>query len=91
MDITDEKDLEALKALKANPGIEILPEEPSFCKGVCYKVLIYNRTKGRKVEGAIVFPLVESYPSNKIELIASKNIKASLEVREGDFLEIESE
>ncbi len=65
-------------------GIEITPEDPSFCSAKCYPVLINDQLKG-----AIVLPLVEGYPENKMELIAPKMIKEALQVKEGDFLEVE--
>lgn len=65
-------------------GIEITPEDPSFCRAQCYPVLI-----GGRIKGAIVFPLVEGYPENKMELIASQNIKKTLSVKTGDDLEVE--
>ncbi len=65
-------------------GIEITPEGPSFCSAQCYPVLI-----GGRIKGAIVFPLVEGYPENKMELIASENIKKALSVEAGDDLEVE--
>lgn len=64
--------------------MEIIPEDPSFCNAQCYPVLINGRLKG-----AIVFPKVKDYPENKMELIASRNIKEVLSVREGDVLEVE--
>ncbi len=65
-------------------GIEIIPEEPSFCMARCYPVLINGQLKG-----AIVFPLVEEYPESKMELIASENIRKTLSAKIGDFLEID--
>jgi CTP-dependent riboflavin kinase len=50
----------------------------------CYPVLINGRLKG-----AIVFPRVEDYPENKMELISSQNIKEALSLKEGDVLEVE--
>jgi len=65
-------------------GKEIVPEDPSFCSAKCYPVLI-----GGRIKGTIVFPLVEGYPENKMELIAPQNIKNSLAVKTGDDLEVE--
>ena len=65
-------------------GVEITPEDPSFCSAKCYPVLIDGR-----LEGAIVYPLVKGYPENKMELIASQNIKKALSVNTGDSLEVE--
>ncbi|HMK51440.1 MAG TPA: DUF120 domain-containing protein, partial [Thermodesulfobacteriota bacterium] len=57
---------------------------PSFCSAQCYPVLIDGRLKA-----AIVFPTVDGYPENKVELIASENIKKALSVKAGDELEVE--
>jgi CTP-dependent riboflavin kinase len=65
-------------------GIEITPEDPSFCSAQCYPVLI-----GGRLKGAIVFPMVNGYPENKIELIAPQNIKEALSMKAGDYLEVE--
>ena len=84
LEIVDQKDLQKFEKLKATQGVVISPEDPSFCIGKCYSVLI-----GRKLRGAIVLPVVENYPKNKMELIASQNIKEALSVNTGDFLEVE--
>ena len=64
--------------------MEIIPEDPFFCNAQCYPVLINGRLKG-----TIVFPRVKDYPEDKMELIASQNIKEVLSVRRGDVLEVE--
>ena len=82
--IVDPESLQSFKELKATNGIEIKPEDPSFCSAKCYPVLINGQ-----IRGAIVFPLVEGYPENKMELIASQNIKETISVKAGDDLEVE--
>ena len=84
LEIDDPKDLQTFEALKATHGIEIIPEDPSFCSGKCYHVLINGGVKG-----AIVLPIVESYPKNKMELVTSENVKKVLSVETGDVLEVE--
>ena len=84
LDIVDPESLQNLKNLKAARGIEVLPQDLSFCHARCYPVLI-----GGQIIGAIVFPIVEGYPENKMELIASQNIKKALSVNTGDLLEVE--
>jgi riboflavin kinase, archaea type len=84
LEIVEPKDLQTFEALKATHGIEITPEDPSFCKGTCFQVLINGRVKG-----AIVLPVVESYPGDKMELITSENVKKALSVETGDVLEVE--
>jgi riboflavin kinase len=84
LEIFDSESLQAFKKLKTTKGVKITPEDPSFCSAQCYPVLI-----GGRLKGAIVFPLVDSYPENKMELIAPKNIKETLSVKAGDDLEVE--
>jgi CTP-dependent riboflavin kinase len=84
LEIVDPESLQNLKDLRGARGIEILPQDLSFCSAKCYPVLI-----GGRIKGAIVFPLVDGYPENKIELIAFQNIKKALSVNTGDFLEVE--
>jgi CTP-dependent riboflavin kinase len=84
LEIVDPKSLKTFKYLKAKKGVEIAAEDPSFCSAQCYPILINGQLKG-----AIIFPLVEGYPENKMELIASENIKKALSVKAGDDLEVE--
>jgi riboflavin kinase, archaea type len=84
LEIVDPEFLQTFKELKAMRGKEITPEDPSFCSAQCYPVLINGQ-----LEGAIVFPLVDGYPGDKMELIASENIKKALSLKAGDSLEVE--
>jgi riboflavin kinase len=86
LEIIDPESIQTFNALKTKMQIEITPEDPSFCSAQCYPVLINGQLKG-----AIVFPLVEGYPENKMELIASRNIKEALSFNTGDMLEVEIE
>jgi len=84
LEIVDPESLQHFKDLKAARGVEVTPEDSSFCSAKCYPVLIAGRLKG-----AIVFPVVENYPENKMELIASQKIKETLSLTTGDILEVE--
>ena len=84
LEIIGQEDLQIFERLKATQGVEILPEDPSYCSAKCYPVLINGLLRG-----AIVLPMVEGYPKNKMELIASQNIKTALSVKTGDDLEVE--
>ena len=84
LEIVDPESIRTFKELKSQKGIEITPQDPSFCSAKCYPVLIDGQLKG-----AIVFPLVKDYPENKMELIASQNIKKALSATTGDYLEVE--
>jgi CTP-dependent riboflavin kinase len=85
LEIVDPESLRSFNELKARRGIEITPEDPSFCNAKCYLVLINGELKG-----AIVLPVVQGYPENKMELIASENIKKALSLSTGDLLEVET-
>lgn len=84
LEIVDQESLQLFKNLKTTAGIEITPEDSSFCSASCYPVLINDRLRG-----AIVLPLVEDYPENKMELISPKKIKEALQAKEGDMIEVE--
>jgi riboflavin kinase len=84
LEIIDPKSLQSFNVLKTKKGIEITPEDPSFCSAQCYPVLINGQLRA-----AIVLPLVEDYPENKVELIASQNIKEILLMKTGEMVEVE--
>jgi CTP-dependent riboflavin kinase len=84
LEIVDPESLRNFKELKSMRGKEIIPKAPSFCSAQCYPVLI-----GGLLKGAIVLPMVKGYPENKMELIASQNIKKALSAKTGDYLEVE--
>ena len=84
LEISTGDDLENLERLRRMEGIEIIPEDPSFCRGKCYLALV-----GGQLRGAVVVPEVPDYPNNKIELISGQNIKKSLFVKTGDLLEVQ--
>jgi CTP-dependent riboflavin kinase len=85
LEIVDPESLQSFNSLKTKKGVEIIPEDPSFCSAQCYPVLINGQLKA-----AIVFPLVKDYPENKMELIASEKIKEALFLNTGDLLEVET-
>jgi CTP-dependent riboflavin kinase len=85
LEIVDPESLQSFNSLKTKKGVEITPEDPSFCSAQCYPVLINGQLKA-----AIVFPLVDGYPENKMELIASEKIKEALFLNTGDLLEVET-
>jgi len=84
LEITEPPDLEAFESLKAREGVEITPEQASFCSARCYPVLIAGAIKG-----AIVFPCVADYPRNKMELIASVHVRKALSLTAGDIIAVE--
>ena len=84
LEIGDSEDLKRLADLKNQEGIELIPDEPSFCKAKCYPTLIAG-----KIKGAVIIPMISDYPNKKLELIASVNIKQTLSMDTGDILEVD--
>lgn len=82
--IEEPEDLKRLQDLKNGVGIELTPEEPSFCSAKCYRVLIAGTIKG-----AVIIPMVQDYPMKKLELVAPVNIKETLSLDTGDILEVD--
>jgi HAD superfamily hydrolase (TIGR01509 family) len=72
------------QALRASPGVPVVPPVPDWCEGRCYPV----RVEGR-VPGAIVFPGVPAYPEDQLELIASVSLRETLPRSEGDPVSVE--
>ncbi|MFQ5539124.1 MAG: DUF120 domain-containing protein [Candidatus Binatia bacterium] len=72
-------------------GVDIVPPEPSFCRARCLLARIEGLSKdgsdGMRV--AVLVPEVDSYPANKVEVIAPFPIKESLHLQDGDRLTLQ--
>ena len=79
-----EDDLLIIESLDKEKGIELVSPDPKFCNAKTFRVSL------GKVSGAIVMPeeKVRVHPKNIIEIIAPSNIKTSLNVKDGDILNI---
>lgn len=82
--VEEPEDLKRLQDLKKVVGIELTPEEPSFCSANCFRTLIAGTIKG-----AVIIPMVTDYPMKKLELVAPVNIKETLSLDTGDILEVD--
>jgi riboflavin kinase len=65
-------------------GILIVPEDEKLRVGKCFRVRVE-----RKIEGAVIVPLVANYPEDQVEIIAPENLRKSLRLRDGDEVSIE--
>ena len=76
--------LPAVGILDRQKGIELISPDPKFCNAMVFKASLGD------VNGAVIFPeeKVRVHPKNIIEIIAPLNIKASLNVEDGDSLKI---
>lgn len=72
-------------------AIEIVPPEQSFCCALCFPLEVSACRTGetKRIRGAALWPQVENYPPDKVEIVAPVNIKESLGVRDGDSLRLE--
>lgn len=67
--------------LKMTDGIHMdNPNDgPHDCDAKCWKVSIDDR-----IDGAIVYPLVEGYPPAQVEVIAAVGIRDAFNIEDGD-------
>jgi CTP-dependent riboflavin kinase len=78
-----EEYLSIVKSLdQKKTGIELISPDPNFCNARVFAVSL------GEISGAIILPeeKVRVHPKNIIEIIAPLNIKASLNVKDGDFI-----
>ena len=71
--------------IKRSPGIRIVNPGggPHDCNARCSPVTVAG-----SIEGAIVVPEVDNYPSTQVEIIADIGVRAALRIEDGDPLEI---
>jgi len=79
-----EEFLPTLELLNQKTGIELISPDPQFCNALVFRVSL------RDISGAVILPdeKVRVHPKNIIEIIAPLNIKASLNVKDGDFVSV---
>lgn len=75
----DPADEAAWRRLRAEPGIQILPDEAGACLSRCYPVLVNDR-----IRGAIILPEVAGYPPDVIEIIAEGHLRSTLGLADAD-------
>jgi CTP-dependent riboflavin kinase len=76
------RDLPIIESLDREKGIELISPDPKFCNAKAFAVSL------GEINGAIIMPeeKVRVHPQNIIEIIAPLNIKAALDVRDGDLV-----
>ena len=74
------EDLPIIESLDREKGIELISPDPKFCNGKAFPVLL------GEIGAAIIIPeqKVRVHPKNIVEIIAPLNIKASLNIKDGD-------
>ena len=79
-----EEFLPAIELLDQKTGIELISPDPQFCNAMVFQVSLQD------IIGAVILPeeKVRVHPKNIVEVIAPLNIKASLNVKDGDSLNV---
>lgn len=79
-----EEFLPAIEFLDQKKGVELISPDPQFCNAMVFRVSL------KDIIGAVILPeeKVRVHPKNIIEIIAPQNIKASLNVKDGDSVTI---
>ena len=73
----------AWETVQASVPMEMAAHDESQCAAKLYPAVV-----GLKQVGTIVLPTVADYPSDKVEIIAPVNLRDSLELKDGDLVEV---
>jgi CTP-dependent riboflavin kinase len=73
-----------VESLEKEKGIELISPDPKFCNGKAFPVLL------GEMRAAIIMPeeKVRVHPKNIIEIIAPLNLKAALNLKDGDSVTV---
>ena len=73
-----------IESLNREEGVELISPDPKFCNAKAFAVSLGD------ISGAIIMPdeKVRIHAENIIEIIAPLNIKASLNIGDGDFISV---
>ena len=85
MIVDDPNSMPVWVRIKRTPGIRIdnPGDGPHDCDARCYPVTVAGR-----IDGAIVVPEVDNYPSAQVEIIADISVRAALGIEDGDPVQI---
>ena len=70
-------------------GTPLTSAVDGHCGAKLYSVEIYQAAGSVKVSGAVLFPEVDDYPQDKIEIVAPVRLKDHFRVHDGDQLTVE--
>ncbi len=79
--LLEPESLAAWQALLSAPGLAIPPGEAGYCAARCYPVLVAGQ-----LPAAVMYPEVDGYPADKVELIAPLRLSEALGLAEGDVV-----
>ena len=89
--LDSEEEVARWKEIRARLAcVRIPPPDPSFCAARCWHARVKATAgEGAELSGAVLLPLLEDYPADKVEFIAPVRVKDSLGARDGDRLTLE--
>ena len=79
--LDDAESLAELQSLRSRDGIGIRAPDDNNCHARSYPVQVNNR-----VTGAIIYPEVDSYPDDQVEVIAPLSLRRYFSLNDGDRL-----
>lgn len=79
-------DTQVQAELKEKAKERIIHQEDGFCDACLIKAVINH-----KIECAIIIPLVDGYPKDILEIVASQRLKDALSIADGDTIDLEIE
>lgn len=77
--LTDAESLARWRAITAQPGVTLEPPNAEACVARCYPVLLADR-----LPGAIVYPHVDRYPADQVEVLSAACVRRELGLSDGD-------
>lgn len=83
LQIVETLDVEKWKALRSGKHYRIKAPDPGSCDALCFPILLEHR-----ISGAVVLPLLENYPGDKLEIISPLNLRNELKLENGSVTEL---
>lgn len=74
---------------KSGTGVALSAGDADFCNAWLYGVTLQDLAGSKPINGAVLLPEVESYPKDKIEVIAPVHLKNAWSLADGDQLVLE--
>ena len=71
-----------IQKLHRSEGIRIKPK-PGYCAGKLFQAVVM-----KKIQGAVILPIVPKYPNDILEIIAPISLRETLELSNGDMINV---
>lgn len=77
-------------AARMTEGILLPAPNPEFCDGRLFRATVTS-VSAHFMTGAVVVPMVQAYPDDRVELIAEVGLREALGIVDGDVLTVRIE